>query len=677
MASASSSDRGEVLGVGDVVALDEEVAGVEAEAEPLAAAGQLDQLGGLVEVAAEQALVAGGLLEQQRAASRCPSSAAAITFAARFIEGPSGSPFCAPGWRTTPAAPIPSPIRSAWVSEASDFLRSSLSLRGAVDQVDGVDHHRFDRRGVHRLAEGGEVLVAVAGRPPHARALVEDLDRFAAALRRRARSRWRARRLWKHALRSACAQRSTPVFRFAPSPTGALHIGGARTALYNWLAARHEGGELVLRIEDTDRERSTAENVEQILDALRWLELDWDEGPISPGRARPSATRRRWRGCSSPAPPTATPATAKDVEAWKAEHGAGRGYRGDADRGAGRGGPPAGARRGRDRRRGPDPRPGRLPQRAATTTSSSPAATARVLYNFAVAVDDAEMGITDVVRGDDHLSNTPKQLLVLEALGHEPPRYAHLPLLHGPDGKKLSKRHGAASVQELREAGYLPAAVRNYLALLGWGTDDDTTLMSTEELVERFRVEDVGSAAAIFDEKKLRWINGRYMRELPLDEYTAAVAAPPRPRARRAPARGLRDRPGEGADPGRGLAADPLPLRAAGRRREGLAQGDEGRRAGALLEAAREALARASSGFDAERGRGGAGAAARSASASSRAGSTSRSGWRSPARTVSPGIFESLAALGREQSLARIDAAIARLRLTPDAAGRRFGSMAK
>ncbi|HVD39623.1 MAG TPA: glutamate--tRNA ligase family protein, partial [Solirubrobacterales bacterium] len=142
----------------------------------------------------------------------------------------------------------------------------------------------------------------------------------------------------------------------------------------------------------------------------------------------------------------------------------------------------------------------------------------------AVAVDDAEMQISEVIRGDDHLSNTPKQLLVFEALGIEPPRYAHLPLLHGPDGKKLSKRHGAASVQELRELGYLPAAVRNYLALLGWGTDDDTTLMSTEELVQRFRVADVGKSAAIFDEKKLRWLNGRFMREMPLDEYTAAVA---------------------------------------------------------------------------------------------------------------------------------------------------------
>ena len=143
-----------------------------------------------------------------------------------------------------------------------------------------------------------------------------------------------------------------------------------------------------------------------------------------------------------------------------------------------------------------------------------------VLYNFAVAVDDAEMGITEVIRGDDHLSNTPKQLLVLRALGHEPPRYAHLPLLHGPDGRKLSKRHGAASVQELRDAGYLPAAVRNYLALLGWGTTDDTTLMSTEEMVERFEVKDVGRSAAIFDEQKLRWMNGRYLRELSLDELT-------------------------------------------------------------------------------------------------------------------------------------------------------------
>ncbi len=310
--------------------------------------------------------------------------------------------------------------------------------------------------------------------------------------------------------------------RFAPSPTGALHIGGARTALYNWLAARHDGGDLVLRIEDTDRERSTQENWDQILDAMEWLELDWDVGPVSQaGRADRHAEALQQLLDSGHA--YRDHSTAKEVEAWKAEHGAGRGYRGTAAD------DPTAAIRLRvpdegetvvhDLIRGPVSFPN-----ASYDDFVIARADGSVLYNFAVAVDDAEMGITEVVRGDDHLSNTPKQLLVLEALGYEPPRYAHLPLLHGPDGKKLSKRHGAASVQELRDAGYLPAAIRNYLALLGWGADDDTTIMSTEELVRRFRVEDVGKSAAIFDEKKLRWLNGRFMRELPQDEYVAAVA---------------------------------------------------------------------------------------------------------------------------------------------------------
>jgi glutamyl-tRNA synthetase len=313
-----------------------------------------------------------------------------------------------------------------------------------------------------------------------------------------------------------------PRLRFAPSPTGALHIGGARTALYNWLAARHEGGELVLRIEDTDRQRSTSENVEQILDALRWLERDWDEGPLSQAERADRHAAALARLLESGAA-YRDAATARDVEAWKAEHGAGSGYRGTATEEAGAAirlrVPDAGETVVDDLLRGPVAFPN-----ASYDDFVIARGDGSVLYNFAVAVDDAEMGITEVVRGDDHLSNTPKQLLVLAALGHEPPRYAHLPLLHGPDGKKLSKRHGAASVQELREAGYLPAAVRNYLALLGWGTDDDTTLMSTEELVRRFRVADVGKAAAIFDEKKLRWLNGRFMRELPPEEYVEAVA---------------------------------------------------------------------------------------------------------------------------------------------------------
>ncbi len=318
---------------------------------------------------------------------------------------------------------------------------------------------------------------------------------------------------------------SNPDFkvRFAPSPTGALHIGGARTALYNWLAARHEGGELVLRIEDTDRERSTEENVAQILDALEWLELDWDEGPVSQaGRAERHAEALARLLESGAAYRDAS--TAKDVEAWKAEHGAGSGYRGTPTEEPGAAirlrVPDGGETVVEDLIRGPVAFPN-----ASYDDFVIARGDGSVLYNFAVAVDDAEMGITDVVRGDDHLSNTPKQLLVLAALGERAPRYAHLPLLHGPDGKKLSKRHGAASVQELREAGYLPSAVRNYLALLGWGTDDDTTIMPTEELVRRFRVADVGKSAAIFDEKKLRWLNGRAMRELSLDEYTAAVAA--------------------------------------------------------------------------------------------------------------------------------------------------------
>ncbi|MCB0856969.1 MAG: glutamate--tRNA ligase [Solirubrobacterales bacterium] len=309
--------------------------------------------------------------------------------------------------------------------------------------------------------------------------------------------------------------------RFAPSPTGALHIGGARTALYNWLAARHGGGELVLRIEDTDLERSTPENVAQILDALRWLGLDWDEGPISQVGRADAHSEALGRLIESGAAYRDS-ATADDVKAWKAEHGADRGYRGE----------PSADGTGAIRLRVPDEGDTvvddlirgevRFPNRSYDDFVIA-RGDGSVLYNFAVAVDDADMGITEVIRGDDHLSNTPKQLLVFEALGIEPPRYAHVPLLHGPDGKKLSKRHGAASVQELRDAGYLPAAIRNYVALLGWGPGDDETLLSTEELVSRFRPEDVGRSSAVFDEKKLRWMNGRYMREMPLGEYQAAV----------------------------------------------------------------------------------------------------------------------------------------------------------
>jgi glutamyl-tRNA synthetase len=283
--------------------------------------------------------------------------------------------------------------------------------------------------------------------------------------------------------------------RFAPSPTGVLHIGGARTALYNWLLARGSGGQFVLRIEDTDRERSTPENVEQILEALRWLELDWDEGPHSQWERRD-----------------------RHSEAVRRLLDSGHAYE---DEGAVRFRvPDEGEISFHDAVLGEITNPySAISDFVIQRSDGSP------LYNLAVAVDDRDMGITHVVRGQDHVSNTPRQLMLLRALGAEPPVYAHIPLLHGPDGRKLSKRHGAASVQEVRDQGYLPQAVRNYLALLGWGYDESTTFMTTDELVERFSLERVSKNPAVFDEQKLRWMNGRYMRELPVDELDERLSA--------------------------------------------------------------------------------------------------------------------------------------------------------
>jgi glutamyl-tRNA synthetase len=279
---------------------------------------------------------------------------------------------------------------------------------------------------------------------------------------------------------------------------------------------------MVLRIEDTDRERSTPQNVAQIIEALEWLELDWDEGPISQ-HERAAAHRARIDELLASGRAYHDPASSEDVRAWR-ERNPGRGYRGEASDAEGAAVRLRVADEGEtvvtDAIRGEIRFENRLQDDPVIARSDGSA-----LYNFAVAVDDAEMQVTDVIRGDDHLSNTPRQLLVFEALGIEPPRYAHLPLLHGPDGKKLSKRHGAASVQELRDAGYLPAAVRNYIALLGWGTTDDTTLMSTDELVRRFSIDRVGRASAVFDEQKLRWINGRFMREADLGDYERRLAA--------------------------------------------------------------------------------------------------------------------------------------------------------
>jgi glutamyl-tRNA synthetase len=312
--------------------------------------------------------------------------------------------------------------------------------------------------------------------------------------------------------------------RFAPSPTGALHIGGARTALYNWLLAHGPAGTangnrsatFVLRIEDTDRERSTPENVDQILDALTWLGLGWDEGPIFQSR-RAERHAEVLTQLLAGGHAYHSNATAEDVRAYKELHGADRGFRGQPEAS------------GAVRLRVPDQGDTvvddiiRGQARFPNSHLDDPViarADGSVLYNFAVAVDDLDAGITDVVRGEDHLSNTPKQLLVFEALGAPPPRYAHLPLLLGPDGRKLSKRHGAASVQELREAGYLPEAVDNYIALLGAGFSADEEHFSLQELADRFRLERVSKNPAVFDERKLRHINGLWMRELGVDELT-------------------------------------------------------------------------------------------------------------------------------------------------------------
>jgi glutamyl-tRNA synthetase len=446
--------------------------------------------------------------------------------------------------------------------------------------------------------------------------------------------------------------------RFAPSPTGLLHIGGARTALYNWLQARGQAyrsggdpGTLVLRIEDTDRERSTPENVEQILDALRWLKLDWDEGPIFQSQnaerhADALATLLRDGHAYH------STATADDVKAYKQRHGADRGFRGVSESsGAVRLRVPDSGETGFD-----DVIRGEI--RFPNASLDEPViarADGSVLYNFAVAVDDLDAEITDVIRGEDHISNTPRQLLVFSALGAQPPRYAHLPLLHGPDGKKLSKRHGAASVQELRAAGYLPEAVDNYIALLGAGFAPDEEHFSLEELARRFRLDRVSKNPAVFDERKLRHMNGRHLRELGTDELTRRLEE-------FTGRRGLRGAVEIAAEKIQTLA-DFWPL--AGFLFDGPADDPAafaktiGREGGVeRLQAARDALA-ATEPFTVE----GVEAALR--------GLADELGGKpgqvfQPVRvaiagtTVSPGIFESVALLGRDATLARIDAAIAR-----------------
>jgi glutamyl-tRNA synthetase len=306
--------------------------------------------------------------------------------------------------------------------------------------------------------------------------------------------------------------------RFPPSPTGALHIGNARTALYNWLLARGHGGQLVLRIEDTDRERSTPENVQTIFDALEWLGIDWDEGPTyqSQNGERHRAVVQRLLDDGDAYRSTAGP---DEVKAFKEANGS-RGFRGE-DEGEGAVRlrvPDEGATVVNDIIRGESAFENALLDDLVIARGDG-----TPVYHLAVVVDDADAGITHVVRGADHYSNTPKHMLIQQAIGAPTPQYAHLPLLHGPDGKKLAKRHGATSVQDLRDAGYLPEAVLNYLALLGWGYDEETTFHTIQELQQRFSLERVSKSPAVFDEQKLRWMNGRYLRELDVDDLTARL----------------------------------------------------------------------------------------------------------------------------------------------------------
>ena len=340
--------------------------------------------------------------------------------------------------------------------------------------------------------------------------------------------------------------------RFAPSPTGHLHVGGARTALYNWLLARNSGGSFVLRIEDTDTERSTQAAIDQILTSLSWLGLDWDEGPEIGGAHGPYRQMERLSLYSS-----ATERLLEEERAYRCyctpdelererelarKQGEPYIYSGRC-----RNLTETEAASHQEQRREPV-------VRLKTPTSGDTVIQDLVrgevsfenalcgdfilvrsngipTYNFAVAIDDAAMKITHVIRGDDHLPNTPKQIMVAEALGEESPAYGHLPLILSSDRAPLSKRHGAVSVEEFRSGGYVREAICNYLALLGWSFDGETTLFSMDELVEKFSLDRVGGTAAAFDMDKLLWMNGHYIREMEpvelaerLEAYLAGTA---------------------------------------------------------------------------------------------------------------------------------------------------------
>jgi glutamyl-tRNA synthetase len=283
--------------------------------------------------------------------------------------------------------------------------------------------------------------------------------------------------------------------RFAPSPTGYLHVGGAHTALFNWLFARHQGGEFLLRIENTDTSREVAEAVDQIQRTIEWLGLEVD-GPVTFQLDRVAEAQE---------------AAGRLVEEGKAYE----------DEGAIRFRMPDEGVTGWD-----DGVLGRIEVPSEQLDDLVIVRSdGRPTYNFVSPLEDMLDGITHVIRGQDHVSNTPKQMRILEALGAGLPQYAHVPLLNGPDGRKLSKRHGAITVEEFREQGYIPEAFVNFMALLGWSYDDRTEVMSRDELVERFTLERVGKSPGVFDYDKLSHLNGVYLRALPPEEYADRLVA--------------------------------------------------------------------------------------------------------------------------------------------------------
>jgi glutamyl-tRNA synthetase/nondiscriminating glutamyl-tRNA synthetase len=331
--------------------------------------------------------------------------------------------------------------------------------------------------------------------------------------------------------------------RFAPSPTGNLHVGNARTALFNWLLARGNDGTFILRIEDTDAERSTKQSEDSILEDLRWLGLEWDEGPDVGGGCGPYRQSERLHLYTSYANELLGGGQAyycfcaaqKLEDDRRKDLAAGRPpkYRGTC-----RDIPPDEAKRRIDAGERPVVR-FRVPEHVdvafqdlvrgevtfSTDVIGDPVlvrSDGRPAYNFAVVVDDALMEVTHVIRGEDHISNTPRQVLLYRALGFAPPKFAHLSLVLGPDHTPLSKRHGATSVAEFRERGYLPEALTNYLALIGWsprsgggGVETDVELMPLDEMSRRFALEDVGHSAGVFDPEKLAWMNRHYMKAAP------------------------------------------------------------------------------------------------------------------------------------------------------------------